>query len=704
MQINSLYSNKEIFLRELISNASDALDKVRFVSLTDEDAMATHADEPSVWIKADKEAGTLTITDNGIGMTKEDLVNNLGTLAKSGTKGFLEAATEQQQAGGDGDVSSSLIGQFGVGFYSAFLVADTVEVTSKNNKDSKQWVWISGIDGLDSFKVYEDPEGVTLGRGTQISIKLKDDSQEYLEAKRLNDLVKKYSSFINFPIYLWSSKDVEVEVPVEDEEKDAEADTETGEDVDIKDVEDEDEDDSPKTKTITETQWDWERVNSARPVWMRPPKEVSDEDYTNFYNSFTGDSAEPLTHIHFVAEGEVEFRSILFTPSKAPYDLFDSSRANDNVKLYVRRVFIKDENLDLLPRYLAFVRGVVDSNDLPLNVSREMLQQSKTLKVIRKKLTRKALEAFKHLADDEDKSKYETFWKEFGKSIKLGMIEDTANKTKLSKLLRFQSSQTEEDEFTSLDDYVTRMKDDQESIYFLGGSSRAECEASPYLERLVARGYEVLFFVDAIDEYAAQTLTEYESHKLVGISKEDLIVGDEAAMQRRKERDQASFQTLIDYAKETLGKKVKDVTVSQRLHETPAIVVTGKYGYTPNMERISNAQALQSGNRGTSSAQKTLEINPRHPVIKALKEQVEDGATEQTAQYLNLLLDSALVGAGFPIDDTTEFAKRMNYVMRTGLHVDMYAEIEEEPLDEDVDDVVAEEEEEEDYSDHGDDL
>jgi len=557
------------------------------------------------------------------------------------------------------------------------------------NEDPKQWVWISNSHS--GYEVYEDPDGATLGRGTRISLHLKDDTAEFLDQDKLEGLAQKYSQFINFPIYLWSSKEIDVEVPIEDDEEekkedapkedegaekeDEEKESEDDEDTKVEDVDDEDEgkeDDKPKTKTIKETKWDWRLVNDEKPIWTRKPKDVDEEDYNKFYKTITKDYQDPLTHIHFVAEGQVEFRSLLFCPKTAASDLFDTGKHTNSIKLYVKRVFIKDENLELLPRYLNFVRGVVDSNDLPLNVSREMLQQSKTLKVIRKKLVRKALEMFKHLADDEDKSKYTTFFEQFGKSIKLGLIEDSANKTKLSKLLRFQSSKTEGEDMISLDDYVARMKDEQEYIYYHADESRAKVEDSPFLERIKAKGFEVLYFLDPIDEYAAQTLTEYEGKKIVAVSKESLKVGDEdnEKMIERKKADEESYKPLMDFVKKFLSEKVEEVKITNRLSKTPAVLVTSKYGYTPSMERVVKTQALQSGQKYSGDSKRTMEINPRHPIVKNLNDKVNDAPdSDDTKDSVRSLYDSAVLMSGYQLDDPVGFATRMHKMMANSMNI-----------------------------------
>ena len=454
--INSLYRNKEIFLRELISNASDALDKVRLLSLTDKSILDS-TEELSIKIKADKENHVLSITDTGIGMTKADLINNLGTIAKSGTADFLN---KLQDASSTSEFSD-LIGQFGVGFYSAFLVADKVIVTTKNN-DDVQYIWESDSN---SYSVVEDPRGDTLKRGSTISLYLKEEAYDFLEQDTVRELIKKYSQFINFPIYLWGSSTQTVEEPIEEEEEVKEEPEEKTEEDEEGKVEDETEEEKkPKTKKVDKTTWDWELCNESKPIWTRKPTEIEDSEYDEFYKTITKDKNGPITKTHFIAEGEVTFKSLMFIPSSQQSEEFNKygSGKQANIKLYVRRVFITDDFQDMMPNYLSFVRGVVDSDDLPLNVSRETLQQHKLLKVIKKKLVRKTLDMIKKI----DEVKYAAFWAEYSTNIKLGVIEDTANRTRLAKLLRFVSSNGK---LSSLSDYVERMKDKQETIFYMAG-------------------------------------------------------------------------------------------------------------------------------------------------------------------------------------------------------------------------------------------
>merc|ERR1711971_1250085 len=479
--INTFYSNKEIFLRELISNSSDALDKIRYESLTDATKLEA---EKEMYIKIipDTEAKTLTIIDTGIGMTKADMINNLGTIAKSGTKGFMEALS----AGAD----ISMIGQFGVGFYSAYLVADKVTVYSKHN-DDEQYVWESSAGG--SFTIRTD-NGEPMGRGTKIVLQMKEDQAEFLE------------------------------------------------------------------------------------------------EYGEFYKSLTNDWEEHLAVKHFSVEGQLEFRALLFIPKRAPFDLFENKKTRNNIKLYVRRVFIMESCEEIIPDYLNFVKGVVDSEDLPLNISREMLQQNKILKVIRKNLVKKCLELFTEIAEDKDN--YKKFYEQFSKNIKLGIHEDTQARIKISELLRYSSSASG-DELTSLKDYVSRMKENQKDIYYITGESKEAVQNCAFVERVKKRGFEVIYMIDPIDEYSVQQLKEYDGKNLVCVTKEGLELPEDEEEKKRYEEAKANFEGLCKVMKEILDKKVEKVVVSNRLVTSPCCIVTSQYGWSANMERIMKAQALR---------------------------------------------------------------------------------------------------------------
>jgi len=710
--INSLYSNRDIFLRELISNASDALDKIRFLALTNKKLME---DNPNldIHVSFDKDQKVLVIRDTGIGMTKEDLVKHLGTVASSGTTQFLEAAAK-------GAEPLKLIGQFGVGFYSVYLVADKVTVVSKH-PNGTQAVWQSTANSV--FSVVDDPRGNTLGRGTQIILHMKDDALEYLEQDTLTKITDKYSKFIDFPIYLNTTKTVTEEVPVEESEAKSESAEETKkdeEDVEVKDEEDADKkEDKPKTKTVSKTVAEWKIVNEHKAIWTRNPKNVTEEEYQDFYKSLTKDESGSITHLHFNAEGEISFRSILYVPKTAPFDLYDKYYGkNQSLKLYVRRVLISEEFEDFMPRYLNFIRGVVDSEDLPLNVSRETLSKSKVLKVMAKKLTRKALEMLKKLADkgekkgkddEEDekeekaddaadekkdeksddvaKEQYSEFFKNFGKSIKLGVIEDHANKNKLVRLLRYVSSKSD-GKLISLQTYIDRMKPKQKQIYYLTGESVAAIKNSPFLERLTKRGYEVLFMTDPLDEYVMQNLPEFDSKKFASASKEGLKFDDETEATKAKAKAQEEeYKPLAEWLKKVYGEKVEKVTVSNRIATSPCVLVTSQWGWSANMERIMRAQAFSDAEKQAyMMSKKTMEINPRHPVIKDLKDKVaafsdeeKETAPAQVKDVANLMYDTALLTSGFTLGDLNEFQSRMARVLAQNLGVDPNAQVEDEP-------------------------
>jgi len=698
--INSLYRNKEVYLRELISNASDALDKVRLLSLTDPSVMAA-TDELSIRIKADKENHVLTITDTGVGMTKADLVNNLGTIAKSGTADFLSKLQDADST----DMFSDLIGQFGVGFYSAFLVADRVVVTSKHN-DDKQHIWESDAN---SFSVVEDPRGDTLKRGTQISLFLKEEARDNLELDTIRELIKKYSQFINFNIFLWGSKTETVEEPIEDEEEEEAEKPEVEED-EVKDEDEEgaveeekdEEEKKPKTKKVDKTTWDWELCNQAKPIWTRKPEEIEEGEYDEFYMSITKDKNGPLTQTHFIAEGEVTFKSLLFVPSKQESEQFNKyGQSNSNIKLYVRRVFITDDFKDMMPNYLSFVKGVVDSDDLPLNVSRETLQQHKLLKVIKKKLVRKTLDMIKKISDD----KYDAFWKEYSTNIKLGVIEDTANRTRLAKLLRFTTSAGK---LSSLAEYVERMKDKQENIFYMAGGSEEEVKTSPFVERLLKKGYEVIYLTEAVDEYAISALPEFEGKKFQNVAKEGFSIdGDTDAAKARKEAVKERFEPLVKWlGEEALKDHILRAEISERLVDSPCALITSKFGWTSNMQKIIQSQThskTQDMQRDYYLNQKkTLEINPRHPLIKELLRRVEDSAEDKTAKDMaTMMFNTATLRSGFSLKDTVNFAESIEAMMRQTLGVGLEEQVEEEeelaeeePTEEEDDEEEEEEDEE----------
>jgi heat shock protein beta len=678
--INSLYTHKEIFLRELISNASDALDKVKYSALKDPEFMG---DEKKLEIKIefDKDAKTISIIDTGIGMTKADLIKNLGTVAKSGTTQFLEMIGKTQDM--------SLIGQFGVGFYSSFLVANRVTVTSKNNNDPDQHIWRSAADG--KFVVTKDPRGNTLKRGTKVTLHLKADAIEFCEQDKIQELVKKYSLFVNYPIYLYTSKEVTKRVEIEDEDSIGEDDYEDEEDFDEitdyevteedDDDEEEDEDDKKdKTKTITETIWEWTLVNDQKAIWLRNKNEVAEEEYVELYKGISKDNEDPLAHAHFSTDGDIEFKSVLFIPSGKGGDMFDNYYGKSSaLKLYVRRVLISDEFEDLMPRYLNFIKGVVDSDSLPLNVAREQLQQDKLVKVMSKKLVRKALDMMRMMAEeeeeeededfdeeyddeedeeveeaddfdteteegeegDEEDSKYETFWKSFGKNIKLGVIEDATNRAKLAKLLRFYTTNSP-DELTSLDEYLARKPSNQDAIYYMPGDSVETILKSPLLKKFQKHGIEVLLLSDPIDEFTMQHLSEYKNHRIKSIAKEDgnAFLSD-AEQKKRMNKIKDMYKPLTDWWKKHLGKKVEKVAVSTRLVDEPAYVFTSQYGYSAHMEKVNRAQAFANQEKTADYmlAKKHFEVNPHHPIMRELLDRIKEtggSPDEHTVNTMNL--------------------------------------------------------------------
>ncbi len=656
--INAFYSNKDIFLRELISNSSDALDKMRHFGLTNKEALDN---EPDLYIhlRVDKEAQLISIIDTGIGMTKEDLINNLGTIARSGTKNFMETLSE-----GKGDMS--LIGQFGVGFYSAYLVADNVKVTTKHNDSDKVLVWESNAGG--SFTISELEDEFEIKRGTKIDLHIKEDQMDYLNDQKMQEIVKKHSAYTGYPISYWKTITEQKEVPDEDAVEDEPEKSEVEDESEKSEVEGEVEDEpekKQKMKKITETRNEWSLINNQKPIWTRKSDDVSKEEYEAFYKSLTNDWNTCEKWSHFQVEGQLEFTGLLYVPKQAPMEMFDKTKKLTNIKLYVRRVFITDDCTELIPEYLNFVKGLVDSEDLPLNVSREILQQNKIIKVIKKNLVKKCFEMFDSLS--EDKESYKSFYNNYSKNLKLGIHEDSTNRTKLMNLMRYKSAKKD---FISIEDYCSDMPEGQKSIYYITGESVETVQNSPFVEAVKKRGYDVLFMTDAIDEYAVQQMKEYthdeKQFKLLNITKEGMDIDPVG------EEDVTAFKKTCEYVKETLGDLVEKVSLSNRITDSPCILVTGEYGWSANMERIMKAQAL--GNNQTMSfmgGKKSMEINKDHVIIKEIKRRVDETKTEKTTKDLVLLMfEGAVLASGFSLKDPQQFNKRIINMIQLGLSLD----------------------------------
>lgn len=649
--VHSLYSHKEVFLRELVSNASDALDKLRFLSVTDSSLLG-NGGELEIRIKADKENGTITLIDTGIGMTKEELVDCLGTIAQSGTAKFLKALRDSKEAGSD----SNLIGQFGVGFYSAFLVSDRIVVSTKSPKSDKQYVWEGEADN-NSYVIREETNPDSLiPRGTSITLHLKtEDKLEYADPERIKNLVKNYSQFVSFPIYVWEEKTQTVEV------EDDSAETKEGETA-------KPEGQKKKTKTVTEKYWDWELANETQPIWMRNSKEVTVEEYNEFYKKTFNEYMDPLACSHFTTEGEVEFRSILYVPAITPMGREDIvNPKTKNIRLYVKRVFISDDfDGELFPRYLSFVKGVVDSNDLPLNVSREILQESRIVRVMRKRLLKKTFEMIMGISLSENQEDYRKFWDNFGKNMKLGVIEDHANHKKLAPLLRFSSS-FNEDELVSLDNYVDSMKEGQKAIYYIAADSITSARNAPFLEKLIEKEYEVLFLIDPIDEVAIQNLKSYKDKQFVDITKEDLDLGDQDEAKEKEVKKE--YTPVCEWMKNHLGEQLAKVQISNRLSSSPCVLVSGKFGWSANMERIMKAQSLgDTSSMSFMHGRRILEINPDHPIIQSLNAACkEDPQNPDALRAIDLLYNTALISSGYTPENPAEVGGKIYNMMDAAL-------------------------------------
>ncbi|MBS1155798.1 MAG: ATP-binding region ATPase domain protein [Proteobacteria bacterium] len=613
LMIHSLYSHKEIFLRELISNASDACDKLRFEALNNDGLYGGDADL-KIHVAFDKEARTLTITDSGIGMSREEVIKNIGTIARSGTKEFFS------QLSGDAKKDANLIGQFGVGFYSAFIVADKVTLTTRRaglvNDQAVRWE--SKGDG--EFTLEEVSKE---SRGTEVVLHMKEGEDEFLSDWQLRNIIRKYSDHITLPIQMKKAPgyDKEGNVEVSDE---------------------------------------LETVNKASALWARAKSEITDEEYAEFYKHVAHDFEDPLTWSHARVEGRQEYTELLYIPKRAPFDLYDREHRH-GIKLYVRRVFIMEDAEKLLPQYLRFVRGVIDSSDLPLNVSREILQHSKDIEQIKAGCVKKVLGLLESLANSDeqaDKDKYAAFWLEFGKVLKEGVGEDFANKEKIAGLLRFASTQADTPEqIVGLADYIARMKADQEAIYYITADSFAAAKNSPHLEALRKKGIEVLLLSDRVDEWVVGSLTEFDGKKLQSVAKGELDLSkfEDEAEKKQQEEAAIEFKEVIAKVQETLGEKVKEVRVTHRLTDSPACLVVENQDMSANLERL-----LKSAGQEVKTAKPILEINPNHPLTRKIKAEV---GKERFADWTEILFDQATLAEGAQLDDPAGFVKRLNGLM-----------------------------------------
>ena len=661
--INTFYSNKEIFLRELISNSSDALDKLRFQSLQDSSVLDSNS-KMEIEIRLDKENNVIEITDSGIGMKKEDLINNLGTIAKSGTKAFMETLSDSNDM--------SMIGQFGVGFYSAYLVADRVEVHSKHNEEEHVYKWESNAGG--SFKISDSDEQIK--RGTKIKLFVKEGDIEYLEENRIRDIIKKHSEYINYPILLETEKEREIECDDSSSEdnEDNEADSNEVEGIeeiesklDEVKIEEKDESGEPSKKVKIEKYKEMEEINTVRPLWMRHKDEIPEEEYSAFYKSMCNDWEGHIGVKHFSIEGQISLKSILYIPKRCHNDMFSSERKRNNIKLYVRRVFITDDCTELIPDYLSFVKGVVDSEDLPLNISREILQQSRILRVIRKNIEKKCIELMEELMEDSEK--YTSFYKNYSKNIKLGVYDDSNNKKRLLELLRYQTSSGEN---VSLKDYVERMKENQNEIYYITGESDMEIENSSFVEGIVKKGYEVIFMTEPIDEYCMQQLHEYDDKKMVSITKEGFKLPESDNINKEQ------YDELCKKIKEILEDKVEKVVVSERLVDSPCCVLSSQFGWSANMERIMKSQTLRDNEAmDYMVSKKILEINVDHVIIKEISNKIKDDKSN-IKNLIELLYDSALLSSGFSLENPGVFSAKLNNIIKLGLGIEETTESSEE--------------------------
>jgi len=651
--INTIYSNKEVFLRELISNASDALQKIRYESLTDTECL-TNEPDLKIEVSFDRDAKVLQILDTGVGMTKEELINNLGTIASSGTKKFLESLSATRDI--------SLIGQFGVGFYSAFLVSDKVSVVSKNNND-EQYEWIS--TGSGSFTILPDTNEYGFKRGTLMKLFLKDDAIEYMDQNKIVDLIKKHNQFIEFPIYVQMEKTRVEEITVEEKpETDGEEKPETdGEEKPETDGEEKPEP-VPTTKTVTYNEL--ELINKNKPIWTRNSKDVEEEEYVNFYKSITGEHDGYLEHIHFSVEGQVEFKGILFVPKKSPHDITDQqTNKKGHIKLYVQKVLITDDCSDMLPDYLKFVKGVIETENLPLNISRESLQENKIMKIIGKNITKKVFDMFNNISSDSDK--FRTFYEQYSKFIKLGVHEDATYRTKLAGLLRFETTKSDGD-LISFDDYIENMREGHNDIYFISGESIKSINNSLFLERFKKKDMEVIFMSDPLDEYLTQQLRDYKEKKLICVTKENINLNDSDQEKVDFEKAKEDYKNVCEFFKTTLNDEVEKVIISNKLSDSPCVLSTSEFGWTANMQRILKAQTFGRPEMGFMMGRKILEINPNNEIIQKIKSKLDNKQEDmKLTETVNILYEITLQSSGFTLEDPSIFNSRILKLVNSDL-------------------------------------
>jgi len=681
--IHTFYSNKDIFLRELISNASDALDKARHNALNMDKTSDTE-DTYDIRIKIDEENKILTIEDTGIGMSKDDLLNNIGTIAHSGTSQFVQSLKDSKDL--------SMIGQFGVGFYSAFLVADKIRVITR--KEDSQYIWES--HGGTKFELTEDLSENKLTRGTRIELYLKDDSHEYLTEYKLKNIILQHSQYISYPINLLSNKTRDVEVvdeevidkePINAESADLPAfieaatfteskegyafksgDQGTGYYRDEVTVEDVGDVSDKQKKMVKENYSEWEVLNDQKPIWIKSPDDISTEEYKTFYTDLTKKSNAPseyYKHKHFSVEGNITVKGLLYIPKQnQQMGFMPQVDIQSKIKLHVRRVFISEECKNLIPEYMNFVTGVIDSDDLPLTVSREMLQENKTIDTIKKLVTKQVLSMIDELQVNKDL--YNEFYSNYSKNLKLGYHEDQSNRDKISKLLRFYSSKSDQ-KLISLDEYITNMKEDQPGIYYIAGESISKVADSPFLERLKKKDYEVLFLVDAIDEYVAQNLTTFKDKKLISITKSDIDLGDSEEHKTEIKEKNNAFKHLCDKMKDILGNLVEGVVVSDRIVDSPCCLVTAEWGWSANMERIMKAQPMSNQMGNFMSPKKTLELNAEHQLVKGIFSKFDTIDQNQLKDFVFMLYETSVLNSGFTLDNPGYYSNRIYHLMEQGL-------------------------------------